>query len=281
MGGKTNAVETARETGMQRPTFEDCIAGAWRDGCNLVRERPLFIVLSIAALYFVRVAVDELRVHHTPHSLSFLLAPVALWVIKVLLLNIVAVQAVRHVLLGNQAHDRRGFAGRDFWRYCGVTYGLLVSLFLLALAFVALVGLASHWLGLRGHERALYATTTCAALIAAIWVHARFSLLPSHAAIGRPLRWRAAWRDTRGHSFAIVCTNLGIAVTVCVCAALVGGLGALIAFAFHDGRNGPVMELVVTMASALGLVVCAAGWGWVYRRYAVALLEESPGSVSA
>jgi hypothetical protein len=264
----------AQETGMQKPTFEECIAGAWRDACDFVRESPLFIVLSIAALFFIRLLQEELRARPTPHSLAILFATASLWIIRLLLLNIINVQAVRYVLL-DRTNSWVGFIGRDFWRYFGLLYGLLVSLLMAVIVCIVLLVITWHLLGLHGHERALSMTGGCAAMIAAAWVNLRLSLLPSHAAIGRRLSWRAAWRDTHGHCIAIVGINLGIALTVCAGAALFGGLGALIALIFHDGRNGPVMELVLAVASVLGLVVCASGWGWVYRRYAVALIEHS------
>jgi hypothetical protein len=259
---------------MQKPTLEECIVGAWRDGFDLVRARALFIVLSIATLFFIRLAQDELGARPVPHSIAVLLATAGLWVLRLLLLNIVAVQAVRHALL-DRTNSRRAFAGRDFWRYFGVTYGLLAFLFMVVIVCIVLVITASRLLGVHGHERALSATGGCAAMIAAVWIHLRFSLLPSHAAIGRPLRWRAAWRDTRGHCIAIFGINLGIVLTACIGAALIGGLGASIALIFHDGRDGRVMELAMVMASVLGLVVCATGWGCVYRRYAVTLIEQS------
>lgn len=257
---------------MQKFAFEECIAGAWRDGWNLVQQRPLFVVASVVVIFFIRIAQDELGALPLPHPVSVLLATGALWLLRLLLMNVIVVQAVRYVLLGDEALTVSAFAGRDYWRYCGLAYGLLASMIAAVAVGMALAASASHLLGIHGHEHALYSTSGWVVTIVAVWVNARFSLLPSHVAIGRPLIWRAAWRDTRGHCMTIIGTYLGIAVSLCGSAILVGGIAGLIAFAFHDGRNGPVMELAQILILVAALVVFATGSGWIYRRCAVGLI---------
>lgn len=258
---------------MQKSTFKKCIEGAWRDGRDLVCERPLFIALSIAWVFWIHLAQHGLRTYPIQHPVLFLFATGGLWIIEMLILNIVAVQAVRYVLLDRTIGS--GFSGRDFWRYVGVTGGIWAFLSIFVIACFLLVATASRLLGLVGHVRTISATGGGAAAIAAIWVSTRLILLPSHAAIGRPLRWRAAWRDTRGHCISIFGIGMGIVLTLSVVALLISVLGALIAFAFHDGRHGPMMALVNAMVSVLGLVVATTGVGWIYRCFAVTLIEQS------
>ncbi|WP_031365184.1 hypothetical protein [Caballeronia sordidicola] len=263
---------------MQKFTFEECIAGAWRDGWNLARQRPLFVVTSIAAIFFIRIAQDELRAIPVPHSISVMLAMGALWLISVLLMNAIVVQAVRYVLLGDEATTFSAFAGRNYWRYCGLAYGLLASIIIATIVGMTFIVIALHLLGIHGHERALYSTSGFVIVIVAVWVNVRLSLLPSHVAIGKPLSWRAAWRDTRGRCMTIVGTHLGIVVTLCGGAILVEGIAGLIAFAINDGRHGPVMELALVIILVPGLIVSGAGSGWIYRRYAVELVAQRQGT---
>ncbi|WP_042338503.1 hypothetical protein [Paraburkholderia ferrariae] len=70
---------------------------------------------------------------------------------------------------------------------------------------------------------ALFATMDCIALMIALWVHLRISLLPGHVAIGKPVGWRAAWRNTRGHALSIFGTWLAIIAPAIGLAVLVGG----------------------------------------------------------
>lgn len=259
---------------MQKITFGACITGAWRDGWGLMRRRPLLIVVSIAITFFLRLAQDKLSAHPVPGSILLLAELCGLWLLRLLVINVVVVQAVRYVVLGNDGLAGRALIGRDYWRYIGVAYGLMVAVIAVMGISMILVTVISHLFGFYGHERALYATTLCAAGMFSFWVHLRFNLLTTHIAAGRPLNWRAAWHDTHGRFIAIVGTYLGLTLTLIPVAILGGAAIGLIAFFAHAGRHGPVLAIAQTMLLVPASIIAAAGAGWVYRRFAVSLVEN-------
>lgn len=262
---------------MQTISFGECVAGAWRDAWNMALQRPLFIAVCTTAIFFTRFIQVTLGDLPAPHSMSVMLMIGALWLLKLLLTNAVVVQAMRYVLLGDEATATDALAGRDYWRYCGLTYGLVMVMIVAVVAGTVLVATASRLLGIHGHGRALYMTSACTIAIAAIWVNARLCLLSSHVAIGRPLSWRAAWRDTHGHAMTIIGTWLTIALTLCVAAVLIMGIATLIAHALRDGRHGPVIEFAQILVLVASLIISGAGSGWIYRRYALGLVTPPRG----
>ncbi|CAM2163335.1 conserved membrane hypothetical protein [Paraburkholderia sacchari] len=262
---------------MQTISFGECVAGAWRDAWNMALQRPLFIAVCTTAIFFTRFIQVSLGDLPAPHSRQVMLMIGALWLVKLLLTNAVVVQAMRYVVLGNEAGSIDAFAGRDYWRYLGLTYGLTAVMIVAIVACAMLVAIASRFIGMPGHVRALSMTSACAMAIATIWVNVRLCLLSSHIASGRPLSWRAAWRDTRGHAMTIIGTWLTIGLTVCVAAVLVMGIAALIAHAFRDGRHGPVIQFAQILVLVAALSISGAGSGWIYRRYAMGLITPPRG----
>ncbi|MFX1767453.1 hypothetical protein PWP93_33705 [Paraburkholderia sp. A1RI-2L] len=262
---------------MQTISFGECVAGAWRDAGNMVLQRPLFIAVCTTAIFFTRFIQVSLGDLPAPHSMQVMLAIGALWLVKLLLTNAVVVQAMRYVVLGDDAIAIDTLVGRDYWRYLGLTYGLTVVMIVAVVAGALLVATASRFLGIHGHARALSMTSACAMALAAIWVNVRLCLLSSHVAIGRPLSWRAAWRDTHGHAMTIIGTWLTIALTICIAAVLIMGIAALISHALRDGRHGPVLQFAQILVLVAALSISGAGSGWIYRRYATGLITPPRG----
>ncbi|CAB3783794.1 hypothetical protein LMG28688_01720 [Paraburkholderia caffeinitolerans] len=262
---------------MQTISFGECVAGAWRDAWNMALQRPLFIAVCTTAIFFTRFIQVSLGDLPAPHSLQVMLVIGMLWLVKLLLTNAVIVQAMRYVVLGDEAIAIDALGGRDYWRYLGLTYGLMVVMIVAVVGGTMLVATASRFLGIHGHARALYMTSACAMAMAAIWVNVRLCLLSSHVAIGRPLSWRAAWRDTHGHAMIIIGTWLTIALTICVAAVLLMGIAALISYAVRDGRHGPVIQFAQILVLVAAVSISGAGSGWIYRRYAMGLITPPRG----
>ena len=87
-----------------------------------------------------------------------------------------------------------------YWCYCGLTYGFVICAIAATGVVVFLVAMAFHLVGFHTHQRAVSAIEVCVIVMTVIWVHVRLSLLPSHVAIGRPLRWRALRRSASRNS---------------------------------------------------------------------------------
>ena len=258
---------------MQTITLTECVGGAWRDAWGLARRHPLFIVSCFAGIFFIGIAQNELHGHYT---LSDLLALGALWLLRALLMSAVAVHTLRYVLLGDEAAART-FADRAYWCYCGLTYGFVICAIAATGVVVFLVAMAFHLVGFHTHQRAVSAVEVCVIVMTVIWVHVRLSLLPSHVAIGRPLRWRAAWRDTRGNGWGIAGTYLAVGLTFFGLVLIVGAVAAAFAIALGDGVHGPIMKLTQSVLLVPAIAVSSAASAWIYRRYAAELLPQSRG----
>jgi hypothetical protein len=267
-----------KETGMSEITLKECMAGAWRDAGHLIRQRPLLIVVSVAILFFIHVVEESVQVHVLAYPMLTLSALCGLGLIRFLCMSAITVQGLRYVLVGNNAVGARTFVGRDFWRYCGVTYGLAISMAAIALSIIIAVIETLHAFGIYAHFNALFATMGGIALVIALWVYLRISLLPSHVAIGKPVGWRAAWRDTRGHALSIFGTWLAIIAPLIGLAILVSVAIALIAITAHDHNLVPLMALTHAVLLVPALAVFSAGSAWIYRRYAAQLLAQSPAA---
>jgi hypothetical protein len=251
-------------------TFTQCIEGAWRDAWGFAWRHPLFIVACFAGIYFIGIVQNDI---HRPYPPSGLLALAALWLLRALLMSAVAVQTLRYVLLGDEAVAHT-FSGRAYWRYCGLTYGLAIGMVLAAGVVALLVGIAFRAAGVHAHERATFAVVACVIVMLMVWVHLRLSLLPSHIAIGRPLLWRAAWRDTRGNGWSIAVTYLAIGLTLAGVGLVVGVIGAAFGVALGEGVHGSISIFTRSILLVPAMSVSSAASAWIYRRYAAELFAQ-------
>ncbi|MFM0287739.1 hypothetical protein [Paraburkholderia megapolitana] len=260
---------------MNKVTFEQCVEGAWRDAANFIGRYPLFVVALSAGLFFIGVARNELR---GSHSFSVFLALGALWLLRLLLITVSAVQTLRHVLLRHETAIARASACWSYLKYGGLVYGFAACTMALMAMIVILMIVAFHMLGIRVHELASGAVVICIVVMFAIWVHVRLSLLPIHVAIGMPLHWRAAWRDSRGHCLGILGTYLAISLTLAFVALIVGVIAGAVAGIFPGAlaeNRGLLTKSIQDLLSIPAVVVVSAGSAWIYRRYAAELLTQS------
>jgi hypothetical protein len=253
--------------------FKQCVAGAWRDGLRMLRHSPLIVVTSIAVLFFIGIWQNDLTAEPNPHALHVGFAKFGFVVIHVLTFNAVVFQTLRFILLGDQAVTLRSFIGRDFWRYAGLVYGLTFAFLVSFLVIVVVLGFTTYALGWRGSFFPLVATCICMLLLIWAWIRLRIALLLTHVALGGAIRWRAAWRDTRGHAGGMVAAYLGVTVSMTAAAIVIGLLGAIVAAMLHDTRTGPVMLLTREVIVVPATVIAAACSTWIYRRYASELLQ--------
>jgi hypothetical protein len=256
-------------------TFEECLAGAWRDAWKLARQRPMFVTAATMAIFLLQFVLEEL--HRAPgrRSLAILLLLIVVPLLKFWVMNLIVVQAMRFVLLGDG--DTATIIGRDLWRYCGITLGILLVSATGVVAASMIVAKLLPNIGIHAHARALTMTSACAFVMLAVWLNLRLSLLPCHIAVGRPLNLPAAWRDSRHNTLRIASFHFVLWLTLCAFAVPVALVGGVVAITLGEGRHGPVFGLLQMLAYGPMLVVLGAGSAWMYKRFANTL----PGVASA
>jgi hypothetical protein len=268
------APQTGKNMGAIR--FADCFKGAWRDALKLMRQRPLLVAALSVALFFLQFALDELHQPPRTSSLLALLSIIVLTLLKLGVMNVMAVKAMRYVLLGDA--DIAALAGRDFWRYFGITVGVALGALVCVTVATLIVAIVLPRIGIHAYSRALVVTSGVVSGLLALWISLRLCLLFCHVAIGRPLDARAAWRDSRGNVWRIVGFHLSLTLSLCVLVVPFGLLGSLLAFLLDSGSKAYAFGLSQALASGPMLLVLGAGSAWVYRRFAKALLPASPPS---
>jgi hypothetical protein len=261
---------------MQTLTFDQCVTRAWADTWRIARQNPLYATLAIATFYFTGVARDSLHASPTHASAGTLLELGALWLFRLLIVHMLIVQTQRYVLLDERPINRHAFFGGAFWRSLALNYGLMIGMFIGVIVIYALTRIAHHFVTLPSIGKGGIAVNVCIVIMVWVWLCTRFGLLLTQAAIGRPLRWKAGLRDTHGHCWTIIGTNVVLAIT-----AIFGFLVLLIpavVFRIVFGANSEhaIEELLGPVFIAVGLTADAACSAWIYRRFAANLSSTQP-----
>ncbi len=263
---------------MEQISFEQCFKGAWRDAWRSLMNRPgsvlLLIVYLLSCLVQVQMQLDAATAGPagTPAlwqatvNMVCSLVRLAAWVA-------LPVQAARYVLLDPVRARASKFLDRGFWRYLGVCLAVFVLAGVMAATSGWLVSALIRALGVR-FERA-YTVMLVAGLfvVCLTYLSTRLCLLLAHVAAGGRVRWRQAWRDSRGRfwslwgSHVMAALPLSLPVTICfaVLRRVLRGAGGN-ASAWFFGIASPLAFTVLLLVS----VSCSA---WLYRRYAMELRE--------
>ncbi|QGZ65338.1 hypothetical protein [Paraburkholderia acidisoli] len=251
--------------------FAQCVTGAWVDAWRITRRSPLFIALLVAGVYFLDLERSYVRSAHA-NTLPTYAALGVLWALQALLLSIAIVQMHRFVVLDEPPVSRHAFLGGAYWRHVVVTYGL--SFLAIVVGIVACFAFSGLSWAIQSHGPGRGGVAVFAVVLAWVyaWLSARISLINTQASLGRPLRWRAAWRDTRGNARKIYGTLCVLGVT--------GGFAALpvillvFAIAAIFGRNSlhAVAQLFEDLFAVWFALLVAACSAWIYRRFAAELL---------
>lgn len=251
--------------------FAQCVTGAWADAWRMTRRSPLFIAVMVAGFYFLDVERNHVVAAHAQASPT-LAALGALWVVQVLLISIATVQMQRFVLLDEAPVSSHAFLGGPYWRYIAVSYGIkLAVIFGVAATLLACV-IARPILHLPKPGNFSLAVTGMLILWLAVWLQARIGLIITQASIGRPLRWRAAWNDTRGNLRKIYGTLCVLAVTLVIAFMPVVVLEFGFAAVLGKGSLQAIMQLCRAVFLVWASMVSAACAAYIYRRFAAELI---------
>lgn len=261
---------------MESITFGQCVKGAWRDGWRYVRYQPWLVLAVLVMAWFAPFVEAALRPNALPPFRFIAYVPLGIFeLLQIALCSALTVQAVRFVLLGRHAADAEPLISRNYWRYLGFTYGLiLLALACMAaaaaLAFGVVILLALFHIDYPVLVPILMGGGVAAAGVAGFFLGIRLSLLSTHMAIGGAVRFRETWADTRGH-----CWSIGLTQTIATLpmfAVAYAVVSPRLAMAHHG------LAAVGAFGGALAGVgaVCAgaACSAWLYLRYASALARR-------
>ncbi|VVD94210.1 hypothetical protein PEP31012_01761 [Pandoraea eparura] len=271
-------------------TFKQCFKGAWRDGFNALRQRP-WLCLAIAVVFLVTaglsISLDQLaRTASQTGEPAIYRLRIALMSFGVFFANLVAfsvlvIHVFRYTILGPEAARQGRWYGRDLWRYLWASTQIFV-----AFAGVWLVIALGAALALRatGHSNSYAGLATfCVLLICALaYVLVRVSLIFAQIGAGRSKRWRAAWRDSRGHFWSMFGTMIGTVLPLMIAGGVVSALFAALLHVMPAAKTAALGMLVLqTVLSVMWIAVSTGTSAWLYRRFASELLtlDDAPDDV--
>jgi hypothetical protein len=257
--------------------FWECIRQAWTEAAKFIRRKPLAIILTFAILLACHAIVQTVGQQHgavLPASRAVHL----IWLTSIVQMAAVIalpVDVMRYVMLGEQDAGRRRAFGSGFLRYLLLTLIFVIGAIVIGALLIGVGYFLTHFFkGYFGTTRLQLIAWGVIAACVVSYLGVRFSLLFCHVAIGRAMRWRATWKDTRGHVWRIVLSHLLASVPVQLC--LVGTIALTHASIRATGRLPfPYFDAIFrTLFTSVGLVVGATCACWLYRRFAERLLEN-------
>jgi hypothetical protein len=271
-------------------TFKQCFKGAWRDGFNALRNRPL-LCLTIAVVLLITLALSvslrqlALDASQSGEPALFRLR-LALMSFGVVLVNIVAfsvlaIHVVRYTILGPDAARQSHWYGRDLWRYLWASIQIFVGV--AAVCFISAMCAAFALLA-TGHSTPYAALGTLSALLilALIFVVLRLSLIFPQIGAGRSKQWRAAWQDSRGHFWAMLGTTLGTMLPLIVAGVVLTNLFAVVLTFMPTATTAVLGTLLLqTVLSVAWVALASSVSAWLYQRFANRLLtlDDAPDDV--
>jgi hypothetical protein len=263
---------------MEVVTFWRCARDAWSEGGRFVQHKPLAVAIGSLALLacdIVSVVLSHSHRPFSPISASPILEAVILLVSSVVV-TALPIQVMQEIILGEREPRTRPVFGREFWRYLALC--LTIGLGCTVLASVVIGGgfLLTDSFGIHFIEAgSQWVVWGVIALCLVTFVATRLSLLFCHVAIGRAIRWRAAWHDTRGHFWLIFVSHF---LTIAPLNAFVIVVSTIdhVSFETTNRRAIPYLLAVGTsLCSSAGLIVSATCACWLYQRLARTLLARS------
>lgn len=263
-------------------TMGQCIKGAWKDGILAIIERPVFTLVIFALLLCIANLQIDLRLKAVVLAQQGLsgaahqgrLLQSGCTLLSVLVTCGLSIHVFRFSLGETKATGLQWLVDGTLWRY----FGLSLAMGLLILLPIVLIVGGVIGIAMLTHVHAIKGPMVCTLLIMGgfmIFALARLSLLFCHIALGRRGKWRAAWGDTRGHFWAIFCTQLLAALPLYA----VGGAVAIAGTALHALTKGDSSSSTSWLAlgqalwTLITISVGVASSAWLYRRFATTLLD--------
>jgi hypothetical protein len=263
---------------MEHFTLKECFKGAWRDAWRSILNRPGLLILligyALSRCIRVQMQIDEAAgASTTGHAMVRLmcsLVQIAAWIG-------LPVQIARYVLLGPSKARASRFFDRGFWRYWGVCLAIGISVGAVAVAVAVALYLVIRGLGHRLDHASSLVPLMVAGLLGAvvfIYLNARLCLLLCHVAIGGGARWRAAWRDTRDHFWAIWGTHFLVALPLSMVLIICYRLAPAVLRVLGGNSATWFFGVVPTLGFTILIMLNVSSSAWLYRRYANEIRES-------
>lgn len=275
---------------MEPITFKQCFRGAWRDGFNALRNRPL-LCLSVAVVLLVTSALSlslkELAITASrsgePAVFQLRLALVSFGVVlvNIVAFSVLAVHVARYTILGPDTARQSHWYGRDLWRYLWASIQICVGLFAVWFIAALCAAFALRVAG-RGDSYAILGTFFVLLMCALLFVLIRVSLIFPQIGAGRSKRWRAAWLDARGHFWVMLGTTVGTILPLIIAGAIMALLFAVVLHFMPAATTVVLGTLILQTVLSIAWVAVATGAsGWLYHRFADRLLtlDDAPDDV--
>jgi hypothetical protein len=250
---------------MQQMTFMECVKRAWSSAWQAAVQMPLLVVGTFVAYavlgWFGLAGRPVPNAGEAPSAALVMLGNLASLLNSLVYLWF-TLKISRFVLLGERTSPLMPAKAKPFLRIFAV--GLILAVALGAFAFVL-------WFVLRPQYQGGAAFLMLVVLAIWIFVAVRLSLLFPALAIGSPIAFSAAWRDSRGHFWNLFGVTFVTALPIAVF-----GLLLLIAM----GLAGISPEIVqkpgwltaLAIGQSIGNIVFAllttSALASLYRRYA-------------
>jgi hypothetical protein len=263
---------------MNAITFGACVRDTWTHGGKFIQRRPLTVAVAFVALLACNAAPIGLSHAHNPMTPvgASRLMQLIITLVRLAVTVALPMQVMQQIMLGDDESHSRPVFGRDFWRYLGLTTaigmgGVAIAVLLIGGGFLLAHTLRVHVVGI-WFQWAVWGTI---ALCLVTFVGVRLSLLFCHVAIGRTIRWRASWNDTRGHVWRILVSHLLVAVPLYAC--MIGIILVARAWFWPMGQEALAYLFAagLSLFTSAGLVVGAACACWLYQRLARTLVEDA------
>ncbi|AJF00157.1 hypothetical protein [Pandoraea apista] len=275
---------------MEPITFKQCFKGAWRDGFNALRNRPL-LCLTVAIVMLVTsalsISLKELALtasqNGAPAGFRLRLAVMSFGVVlvNIVAFSVLAVHVVRYTILGPDTAQHSHWYGRDLWRYLWTSIQICVGLFAVWFIAALCAAFALRAAG-RGDSNALLGTFFVLLMCALLFVLIRVSLIFPQIGAGRSKRWRAAWQDSRGHFWVMFGTTIGTILPLIVAGVIMAILFAVVLHFIPAATTVVLGTLILqTVLSIAWVAVATSVSGWLYHRFAdhLLMLDDAPDDV--
>ncbi|WP_321935296.1 hypothetical protein [Paraburkholderia sp. J8-2] len=263
---------------MENLTFWRCVRGAWADGLNYMRLRPLLVLAFFLPSWVAPYVEAILRPHPHPPFRFLVWVPLAVFeVVRFGFVAALAVDVLRFLLLPERPAVPEPLFGRSFWRYLGVTWALLFALVVLA-AIAVVFALGVVFVLMLSHVHAplsvplLVGGAAIVSQFLGIFLVTRLSLLSTHVAIGGSVRIAEAWRDSRGRFWRLWLTQAVATLPLLLLARI--AMHTPLAMA----RPGGISALFEALADVAGACIGGACAAWLYRIYAQRLRGLQPSA---
>ena len=253
---------------MQPMTFMECVKRAWASAWQAAVQMPLLVVgtfVAYAALGWFGLAGRPVPAEGvTPSGALIALGNLASLLNSLIYLWF-TLKISRFVLLGERTTPLMPARARPFLRIFAVGLILAVALGAFALAL---------WFVLRPQYQGGAAFLMLVVIAIWMFVAVRLSLLFPALAIGSPIAFGAAWRDSRGHFWSLFGVTFVAALPIAVCGLLVL-IGMGLAGVSPAIVQQPGWLTALAIGQSIGNIVFAllttTALAWLYRRYADAL----------